>query len=119
MDTALEKDSGSTGRDGLRHLVRNLRKREDISVVCLFRAIKRTESAAIDAHVGVVDVAVDDVGSHTLIGLSPPDGIRRLPEREQISMGKKLLDFLALKPFAPHRSFENLGNCHATESLLA
>ncbi len=108
MDAALEKDPGPAGGDGLGHLVGDLRELENIGVAGILGPVKGTEPTAIDTHIRVVDVAVDDVGGDTLLGLPPSHGIRRLTEFEERTPIEEQLDLRSIQPFARHRFVENL-----------
>src|SRR5215217_7499209 len=63
MQTALHQDAGAAERNRLVDLFANLFEGADVSVGCTRAAIKRTERADDVADVGVVDVAIDDVGN--------------------------------------------------------
>ncbi len=62
VHAALQQDRRTLERDGLLDLRVELVGREDVRVGVVGVAIERAEAAAGDAHVGVVDVAVDDEG---------------------------------------------------------
>ena len=67
MQAALQQHAGAAQLDRLAHLVVNGVEVEDVSLrrqLALQRPIERAEGAVLGAEVGVVDVAVDDVGDH-------------------------------------------------------
>ena len=69
MQTALQQDAGAAQLDGLAHLVVNGLEVEDVAFfgqLAFERTIEGAEGAVLGAEVGVVDVAVDDVGDHTV-----------------------------------------------------
>jgi hypothetical protein len=83
MDAALHQHAGAAHLDGLGDL---LVDRLEVEDVALFRArpfgqrpVEGAEGAVLGAEVGVVDVAIDDVGDHALgvqaaahgVGLEP------------------------------------------------
>ena len=69
MQAALQQHAGAAQLDRLAHLVVNGVEVEDVSLLrqlALERAIEGAEGAVLGAEVGVVDVAVDDVGDHAV-----------------------------------------------------
>ena len=67
MQAALQQDAGAAQLHRLPHLVVNRFEVEDVAFLrqlALQRAIEGAEGAVLGAEVGVVDVAVDDVGDH-------------------------------------------------------
>ena len=59
---ALHQNLRAAQRDGLLDFAVHLIERDDVGVVVLFRPVKRAEFAIDVADVGVIDVAVNDVG---------------------------------------------------------
>src|SRR5699024_1621008 len=64
------------------------------------RAVERTEVAARHAHVGVVDVAIDDVGDVPLGVLARPDTVGERPEQMRRRMTIKRERFGGINPAA-------------------
>ena len=62
MMPALHQNLRAAERDGFLDLLVHLVERDDVGIVVLFHAIKRAELAIDVADVGVIDVAIDDVG---------------------------------------------------------
>src|ERR1700722_149015 len=78
MQAALHEDAGTAKFDGLANLVVDCVEFEDVTFLCrgpLERAIKRAESAVFGAEIGVVNVAIDDVGDHALRVKLPANAI--------------------------------------------
>ena len=68
------------GRSSRRSCGRSRRSRQDVAVAVPDRAVERAEVAARDADVGVVDVAVDDVGDDALGMLARAHRVRQPAE---------------------------------------
>ena len=67
MQSALHQHARSTEFDGLADLLVNRIEVEDVAFLrgrSLQRPVKRTKGAVLGAEVGVVNIAVDDVGDH-------------------------------------------------------
>ena len=62
--------TGAAAGYGFGNLRRNFIEGQNIGIGVLDGSVEGTEPAAVDAHVGVVDVAIDDVGDLTGIGLA-------------------------------------------------
>ena len=62
MMPALHQNLRAAERDRLLDLLVHLVERDDVGVVVLFRPVKRAELAIDVADVGVIDIAVNDVG---------------------------------------------------------
>ena len=62
MVPALHQDLHAAGGSQLIELLVELLVGQDVMILILFRAIKRTELAIDVADVGVIDVSIDDVG---------------------------------------------------------
>jgi hypothetical protein len=69
MQAALHQDSGASEFDGLADLFVDRIELEDVTFLrggAFQRAVEGTEGAVLGAEVGVIDVAVDDVGDRAL-----------------------------------------------------
>ena len=69
MQAALQQHAGAAQLHRLAHLVVDGVEVEDVAFggqLALQRAIERAEGAVLGAEIGVVDVAVDDVGDHAI-----------------------------------------------------
>ena len=87
VDAALEQNAGPAEVDRLLDLLADLIVREDVGLGVLGRGpVEGAELAAVDADVGVVDVAVDDVGRDRRVVLAVPDLVRRGPEGEEVPL---------------------------------
>ena len=62
MMTALHQNLRAAQRDGLLDFLVHLVQRDDVGIVILFHAIERAELAIDVADVGVIDIAVNDIG---------------------------------------------------------
>ena len=94
MMPALHQDLHAAGRRQFIEFLIDLLEREHVMIVILFGAIKRAELAVDVADVGVVDVAIDDVGDDLAcrgrrsFSLSPDRGAR-WPARPSSSSGQR------------------------------
>src|ERR671910_2018859 len=61
----------------------DLLEAEYVALVVLGPAVEGAELTIRHAHVGVVDVSIDDVGDHVLRVVPPPLGIRQLPQLQE------------------------------------
>ena len=100
MDPPLEENAGAATGDGLRDLGRDLIEGQNVGFGVLDGSVERTETAAVDAHVRVVDVAIDDVGGDVIGILATAHRVRRLAELEQPAMIKKDLDLVLVETTA-------------------
>ena len=69
MQAALHQHAGAAQLHGLRDLVVDGVEVEDVALggqLALQRTVKGAEGAVLGAEVGVIDVAVDDVGDHAV-----------------------------------------------------
>ena len=80
---ALEQDLDAADRLALVDLGADLLEAQHIALIVLGPAIERAELAVGDADVGVVDVAVDDVGDDRVRVLPPALGVGQLAELEE------------------------------------
>ena len=64
MQAALHQHAGAAQVERLLNLVEDRFLRQDVAFGVPHRAVERAEAAILGAEVGVVDVAVDDVGDH-------------------------------------------------------
>jgi hypothetical protein len=113
MDSPLEEDPSAATGHRFRDLRRNFIKRQNVGVRVPGGAIESTEAAAIDADVGVVDVAINDKGDVVWGCFSPTDCIRSLAQLEELSAIEEGLDLLAIEPLACDCIVEETVNiCH-------
>jgi len=78
MQPSLHQHAGAAEFDGFTNLVVDGVEIEDVAFLCsraLQRTIKRAEGAVLGAEVGVVDVAVDDVGDHAFRVQATANGV--------------------------------------------
>ena len=85
----------STNGDHLLNFMGDGFERQDVSLVMTFVTIKRTERTIRDADVGVIDVAIDDIGDHVVISFPAFSGKARCHVAEQVHIraGKQLHGF--------------------------
>ena len=110
MDSALEKNAGATTGDSLRDLGRDLFEWQNVGLGVLDGAVERTETAAVDTHVRVIDVSVDNVGGDIIGILATAHRVRRLAELEQTAGVEKGLDLALVETFAFYRLIEDFVN---------
>ena len=75
VQAALEQDAGAAEVDGLLNFVEDHFAREDVAFLVAHRTVERAEAAVLGAEVGVVDVAIDDVGHHAVRMMLPANGV--------------------------------------------
>ena len=69
--------------------------REDVAFLVAHRAIKRAETAVFRAKVGVVDVAIDDIGDHAFGMQLTAERVGRHADSDQIVAGEQVERLLA------------------------
>ena len=100
MDAALQQNPGAPGGYGLGHLGVDFRERVQVGVGVVAGFVKRAEAAPVDAHVGVVDVAIDDVGRFFGGVFASPHDIRRLAKLEEPTLVEEGLDLMPVERLA-------------------
>ena len=78
--TALQQQLHAPDRDGLVDFPKQLVKTEHVTVVGPDRAVEGAERALGDAHIRVVDIAIDDVRDQSGRVLPGPDSVRKTTE---------------------------------------
>ena len=73
-------------RLALVHLRADLLEAQHVAFGVLGPPVERAELAVGDADVGVIDVAVDDVGDRVLRMVAPPLGVGQATQLEQIGL---------------------------------
>ena len=71
MVPALEKDLPSSQGDGFFNFLRDGFEGQDVGVAVSFFSVKSAKCAVCDTNVGIVDVAVDDVGDDSFGAFFP------------------------------------------------
>jgi len=66
VNAALEENAGATCGDRLRNLGRNLIELKNVGILVIKSSVEGTEAATVDANVGVIDVAINDVGGNAV-----------------------------------------------------
>ena len=89
VDTALKKDAGSAKVDRLLDLLAELVPREQVAFRVTRPPVERAELALVDTDVGVVDVAVDDVGDDLRIVQAIAHRVRRSAELEKLALAQE------------------------------
>ncbi len=116
MDSSLEENASATAGDGFRNLGRDFIEWQNVGLGVLDGAVERTEPAAVDTHVRVVDVAINDVGGYVIRILATAYGVRRLAEFEQPTVVEKGLNLVRSEAFTDNNFIEDgiYGRCHQT-----
>ncbi len=63
MQAALKKNAVAAELEHLFYFLENFREAEDVAVFGADRAVERTEGTILGAEIGVIDVAIDLIGS--------------------------------------------------------
>ncbi len=99
MQASLHQHARTAELDRLANLVVDRVEVEDVTFFrrrALERTVKRTEGAVFGAEIGVVNIAVDDVGDHAFGMKFAANRIRFHPDADQI-IGLKHLQRLCLR----------------------
>ena len=112
---ALQQQLVAAERPGLVDLAEDLLEAEDVAFGMADGAVERAEVAAGDADVGVVDVAVDDVGDDAVGMLAPPDRVGHPSEPQRRGVAVEVQRLVTRQPAAGHDpGAENVETrCHA------
>ena len=139
MQAALQQHAGAAQLDRLAHLVVDGVEVEDVALgrqLALQRPVEGAEGAVLGAEVGVVNVAVDDVGDHALgmqaaahrVGLhTDADQVIGAKQLQRFSFGQghrkitALCDILPVggMPAAPSRQLSASRLCQASSGSAA
>ena len=79
MMPALHQNLRAAERDGFLNFLVHFGERDDVGIVILLHAIKRAELAIDIADVGVIDIAINDVGDDVVAATVVSVGLRKLP----------------------------------------
>src|ERR1700752_426956 len=109
MQTALHQDPSAAERYRLIDLFADLLKAANVSVGCTRATVERAESANDVADVGVVDVAIDDVGDD-VIGVTP--------RADLISSGSRARDVVRFEQRSAFLDAQALSRKHAIKNRL-
>ena len=95
MQAALEQNAGAAQLEHLLDLFVNFFERQDVALFVSNGAVKRAKRTIFGAEIGVIDVAIDLVGSHARIVLLHAEGVRLHADPDEI-VGLQHLDGLQL-----------------------
>jgi hypothetical protein len=105
---ALHQNAGAAKVERLLDLLEDDRLREQITLGAIARrAIERAEVAVGDAHVRVVQVAVDDERDPVRIGAARPQLVRRAADGHEVARLEQRHCFLGHDPLAVERLLEH------------
>src|SRR5207245_1259446 len=104
----LKEDLHAASIDDRLELRAKLIAREHVAFGVTDGAIERAEAAARRAHVGVVDVAIDDVRDDVVRVLAAADGVGREAEIEEAGVREEALAFGRADAFAVGGARERL-----------
>ena len=102
MEAALEQDLGAAQLLGLADLAQQFVPGEHRASTVFGRLEKGAELTGRDADIGVVDVAVNDIGDNRLRVQPPADGVGHEPEAVQVAVAGKDQEVLAVDPLPGH-----------------
>ncbi len=101
VQTALHKDAGTPNVDGFLDLLEDDFPRQNVPFLVPQRPVEGAEAAILGAKVGVVDVAIDDIGNHTL-GMQPPaQRVGSHADADEVVGPEKVASFGRRKHLAP------------------
>src|SRR6266404_819150 len=100
MQPTLHQHAGAPERDGLVNFGTDLVERSYVSLAVTGAPIERAERAYHVTHIGVVDVAVDDIGDDTRRVPPLPNLVRCQPDSHKIVRFQQRGAIVAGKAFA-------------------
>jgi hypothetical protein len=101
VESALHEDAGAAQLDGLLDLLEDDFLGQDVALGVAQRAVEGAEGAVLAAKVGVVDVAVDDVGDHAFGMQAPPDGVGSHADADEVGIFEQIDGFFVAQHVLP------------------
>ena len=96
MQAALHQDAGAAQVEGLLDLLRrSISLRQDVAFGVAHGPVEGAEAAVLGAEVGVVDVAVDDVGDDAFGMQLAADGVGLHADADQVVGAEQVERFFA------------------------
>ncbi len=118
MDASLKQHSGPAEIHRLLNFLSQLVAGQEIPLRIPRTAIERAEAALVDTDIGVVDVAVDDVGDHLRIIETPSDGVGSLAELKQLSLPEQQQCFVIGDPLPLNRPIQDFVDSFTRSGVL-